>query len=55
MIRGGFLSEEDRKALLDGGMGCQEVAKVLFFDDDAISGGYDRRRSRRPNSFPASG
>ena len=63
MIRGGFLSEEDRKALialardgsaagrvtrranalalLDGGMSCQEVAKVLFFDDDTIRGWYD--------------
>jgi transposase len=60
MIRGGFLSEEDRKALialaragsaagrvtrratalalLDGGMSCHEVAKVLFFDDDTIRG-----------------
>ena len=63
MIRGGFLREEDRKALialardgsaagrvtrranalalLDGGMSCQEVAKVLFFDDDTIRGWYD--------------
>jgi transposase len=63
MIRGGFLSEEDRKALialardgsaagrvtrranalalLDGGMSCQEVAEVLFFDDDTIRGWYD--------------
>src|SRR6202167_3006921 len=60
MIRGGFLSDEDRKtlialardgsaagrvtrranalALLDGGMSCHEVAKVLFFDDDTIRG-----------------
>jgi transposase len=58
MIRGGFLSEEDRKALialardgsrvcrvtrranalvlLDDGMSCQEVARVLLFDDDTI-------------------
>jgi len=58
VIRGGFLSEEDRKALvastrdnlaagrrtrranalvlLDDGMSCQEVAKVLLFDDDTI-------------------
>src|ERR1700691_1374603 len=63
MIRGGFLSDEDRKtlialardgsaagrvtrranalALLDGGMSCHEVAKVLFFDDDTIRGWYD--------------
>jgi transposase len=63
MIRGGFLSEEDRRALialardgsaagrvtrranavalLDGGMSCQEVAKVLFFDDDTIRGWYE--------------
>jgi transposase len=63
MIRGGFLSEEDRKALralardgsslgrvtrranalvlLDDGMSCQEVAKVLLFDDDTIRGWYD--------------
>ena len=63
MIRGSFLSEEDRKtlialarhgstagrvtrranalALLDGGMSCHEVAKVLFFDDDTIRGWYD--------------
>src|ERR1700691_3904303 len=56
MIRGGFLSEEDREALialardgsrvcrvtrranalvlLDDGMSCQEVARVLLFDDD---------------------
>ena len=60
MIRGGFLSEEDRKALialardgsrvcrvtrranalvlLDNGMSCQEVARVLLFDDDTIRG-----------------
>ena len=60
MIRGGFLREEDRKALialardgsavgrvtrranalvlLDGGMSCQEVARVLLFDDDTIRG-----------------
>ena len=60
MIRGGFLSEEDRKALialardgsrvcrvtrranalvlLDDGMSCQEVARVLLFDDDTIRG-----------------
>ena len=60
MGRGGFLSEEDRRALLalardgsavslvtrhanalvllDGGMRCREVAKVLFFDDDTIRG-----------------
>ncbi len=60
MIRGGFLSEEDRRALialardgsavgrvtrranalvlLDDGMSCQEVAKVLLFDDDTIRG-----------------
>src|SRR5271168_4724008 len=64
MIRGGFLKEEDRGALvalardgsslsrvtrranalvlLDGGMSCQEVAKVLLFDDDTIRGWYDR-------------
>ena len=24
--------------LLDGGMGCQQVAKVLLFDDDTIRG-----------------
>jgi transposase len=63
MIRGGFLSEEDREALialardgsslcrvtrranalvlLDDGMSCQEVAKVLLFDDDTIRGWYD--------------
>jgi transposase len=63
MIRGGFLSEGDRKALLalardgsslgrvtrranalvllDRGMSCQEVAKVLLFDDDTIRGWYD--------------
>ena len=63
MIRGGFLREEDRKALvalardnlsagrvtrranalvlLDDGMSCQEVAKVLLFDDDTIRGWYD--------------
>ena len=28
--------------LLDGGMSCQEVAKVLLFDDDTIRGWYDR-------------
>ena len=60
MIRGGFLTEEDRKALialardgsalcrvtrranalvlLDDGLSCQEVAKVLLFDDDTIRG-----------------
>ncbi len=59
-IRGGFLSEEDRRAVfalardgsslcrvtrranalapLDDGMSCQEVAKVLLFDDDTIRG-----------------
>jgi transposase len=63
MIRGGFLKEEDRGALvalardgsslsrvtrranalvlLDGGMSCQEVARVLLFDDDTIRGWYD--------------
>lgn len=63
MIRGGFLSEEDRQTLialardgsrvcrvtrranalvlLDDGMSCQEVAKVLLFDDDTIRGWYD--------------
>jgi transposase len=63
MIRGGFLSEEDRKALvalardnlsagrvtrranalvlLDNGMSCQEVARVLLFDDDTIRAWYD--------------
>ena len=63
MIRGGFLSEEDRKALvalardnmaagrvtrranalvlLDDGMSCEEVAKVLLFDDDTIRGWYE--------------
>ena len=63
MIRGGFLSEEDRKALialardgsspgrvtrranalvlLDNGMSCQQVAKVLLFDDDTIRGWYE--------------
>jgi transposase len=60
MIRGGFLSDEDREALvavvrdgsaasrvtrranaillLDEGLSCQDVAKVLFFDDDTIRG-----------------
>ncbi len=63
MIRGGFLTVEDRKALvalardnlsagratrranalvlLDDGMSCQEVAKVLLFDDDTIRAWYD--------------
>jgi transposase len=63
MIRGGFLIEEDRKALtalardglaagrvtrranalvlLDDGMSCQEVARVLLFDDDTIRGWYE--------------
>src|ERR1700684_3354254 len=63
MIRGGFLSEEDRKALialardglaagrmtrratalvrLDEGLSCQEVAKVLLFDDDTIRSWYE--------------
>jgi len=63
MIRGGFLSEEDRKALialardgaeasrvtrranalvlLDDGMSCQEVARVLLFDDDTIRCWYE--------------
>jgi transposase len=63
MIRGGFLSEEDRKALialardglaagrvtrratalvrLDEGLSCQEVARVLLFDDDTIRGWYE--------------
>jgi transposase len=63
MIRGGFLSEEDRKTLialardgsslcrvtrranalvlLDDGMSCQQVARVLLFDDDTIRGWYD--------------
>jgi transposase len=63
MIRGGFLSEEDRKALialardgsslgrvtrranalvlLDDGMSCQQVARVLLFDDDTIRGWYE--------------
>src|SRR5271163_144706 len=63
MIRGGFVSEGDRKALvalardnlsagrvtrranalvlLDDGLSCQEVAKVLLFDDDTIRGWYD--------------
>lgn len=63
MIRGGFLTVEDRKALialardgsslarvtrranalvlLDGGMSCQQVAKVLLFDDDTIRGWYE--------------
>ena len=63
MIRGGFLSEEDRKALialardglaagrvtrratalvrLDEGLSCQEVAKVLLFDDDTVRGWYE--------------
>src|ERR1700678_3984586 len=63
MIRCGFLSEEDRKALialardglaagrvtrratalvrLDEGLSCQEVAKVLLFDDDTIRGWYE--------------
>src|SRR5277367_5616135 len=63
MIRGGFLSEEDRKALialardglaagrvtrratalvrLDEGLSCQEVAKVLLFDDDTIRDWYE--------------
>src|SRR5208337_4343674 len=62
MIRSGFLSEEDRKALialardgsslcrvtrranalvlLDDGMSCQQVARVLLFDDDTIRGWY---------------
>ena len=60
MIRGGFLTVEDRKALialarngsslarvtrranalvlLDSGMSCQQVAKVLLFDGDTIRG-----------------
>ena len=63
MIRGGFLKEEDRRALialardgsslsrmtrranalvlLDDGMSCQDVARVLLFDDDTIRGWYD--------------
>ena len=63
MVRGGFLSEEDRKALialardgsslcrvtrranalvlLDDGMSCQQVAKVLLFDDDTIRAWYE--------------
>jgi transposase len=63
MIRGGFLSEGDRKALialardgsslcrvtrranalvlLDDGMSCQAVARVLLFDDDTIRGWYE--------------
>jgi transposase len=63
MIRGGFLGEEDRRALialardgsslgrvtrranalvlLDDGLSCQEVARVLLFDDDTIRGWYD--------------
>ena len=63
MIRGGFLTVEDRKALialardgsslarvtrranalvlLDSGMSCQQVAKVLLFDDDTIRGWYE--------------
>ena len=63
MIRGGFLSEEDRRALiaaardgsspgrvtrranalvlLDDGMSCQQVARVLLFDDDTIRGWCD--------------
>ena len=63
MIRGGFLTVEDRKALialarngsslarvtrranalvlLDGGMSCQQVARVLLFDDDTIRGWYE--------------
>ena len=63
MIRGGFLSETDRKALialardglspgrvtrranalvlLDDGMSCQQVARVLLFDDDTIRGWYE--------------
>src|SRR6202789_2127268 len=63
MIRCGFLSEEDRKALialarhglaagrvtrratalvrLDEGLSCQEVAKVLLFDDDTIRSWYE--------------
>src|ERR1700689_4449325 len=63
MIRSGFLSEGDRKALialardglaagrvtrratalvrLDEGLSCQEVAKVLLFDDDTIRGWYE--------------
>src|SRR5271170_6092057 len=63
MIRGGFLSKEDRKALialardglaagrvtrraialvrLDEGLSCQEVAKVLLFDDDTIRDWYE--------------
>src|SRR5271170_4498176 len=63
MIRGGFLCEEDRKALialardglaagrvtrratalvrLDEGLSCQEVAKVLLFDDDTIRDWYE--------------
>ena len=28
-------------ALLDEGMSCQEVARVLLFDDDTIRGWYD--------------
>jgi len=63
MIRGGFLSEDDRKALialardgaeacrvtrranalvlLDDGMSCQDVARVLLFDDDTIRSWYE--------------
>jgi transposase len=62
MIRGGFLSKEDREALvalardnlsagrvtrranalvlLDDGMSCEDVAKVLLFDDDTIRDWY---------------
>ncbi len=63
MIRGGFLKEEDRRALivlardgsslcrvtrranalvlLDDGLSCQDVARVLLFDDDTIRGWYE--------------
>jgi transposase len=63
MIRGGFLNEADRRALialardglspsrvtrranalvlLDDGMSCQQVARVLLFDDDTIRGWYE--------------
>ncbi len=63
MVRGGFLKEEDRRALivlardgsslcrvtrranalvlLDDGLSCQDVARVLLFDDDTIRGWYE--------------
>src|SRR6516164_5247403 len=43
MIRGGFLSAEDRRhlialALLDDGWSCEEVAAAFLLNDDTIRG-----------------